>query len=104
MEIGKAFDLSAPIAPLHKATDVADVNNAPIWLQVNGEDHQRSDIRHLIWSVNETISYLSGFLNWQPGDLIFTGTPGRGWGSGERGCDYRQCGRVNADRREDCLR
>ena len=74
-EIGKAFDSSAPIAPLHKATDVADVNNAPIWLQVNGEDHQRSDIRHLIWSVNETISYLSGFFELQPGDLIFTGTP-----------------------------
>lgn len=74
-EIGKAFDSSAPIAPLHKSTDVADVNNAPIWLQVNGEDHQRSDIRHLIWSVNETISYLSGFFELQPGDLIFTGTP-----------------------------
>ena len=73
-EIGKAFDLSAPIAPLHKA-DTADVNQAGIWLQVNGEDHQRSDIRHLIWSVNETISYLSGFFELQPGDLIFTGTP-----------------------------
>ncbi|STM47311.1 putative fumarylacetoacetate hydrolase domain-containing protein 1 [Escherichia coli] len=43
--------------------------------RVNGEDHQRSDIRHLIWSVNETISYLSGFFELQPGDLIFTGTP-----------------------------
>jgi fumarylpyruvate hydrolase len=53
----------------------ADVNQAGIWLQVNGEDHQRSDIRHLIWSVNETISYLSGFFELQPGDLIFTGTP-----------------------------
>lgn len=74
-EIGKSFDLSAPIAPLHKAGDSADVNNAPIWLQVNGSDRQRSDIRHLIWSVNETISYLSGFFELQPGDLIFTGTP-----------------------------
>ena len=74
-EIGKAFDLSAPIAPLHKAADVHNVNQAAIWLQVNGEDHQRSDIRHLIWSVNETISYLSGFFELQPGDLIFTGTP-----------------------------
>jgi fumarylpyruvate hydrolase len=25
--------------------------------------------------VNETISYLSGFFELQPGDLIFTGTP-----------------------------
>ncbi|EGC8854046.1 fumarylacetoacetate hydrolase family protein, partial [Salmonella enterica] len=74
-EIGKAFDLSAPIAPLHKAAETHNVDSAPIWLQVNGEDHQRSDIRHLIWSVNETISYLSGFFELQPGDLIFTGTP-----------------------------
>lgn len=74
-EIGKSFDLSAPIAPLHKAGDSADVSSAPIWLQVNGSDRQRSDIRHLIWSVNETISYLSGFFELQPGDLIFTGTP-----------------------------
>lgn len=66
MEIGKAFDLSAPIAPLHKAAETHNVDNAPIWLQVNGEDHQRSDIRHLIWSVNETISYLSGFFELQP--------------------------------------
>ncbi|MCV5920264.1 fumarylacetoacetate hydrolase family protein, partial [Escherichia coli] len=42
-EIGKAFDLSAPIAPLHKARDIGGIDNAPIWLQVNGEDHQRSD-------------------------------------------------------------
>uniref|UniRef100_UPI0018F10076 fumarylacetoacetate hydrolase family protein n=1 Tax=Vibrio cholerae TaxID=666 RepID=UPI0018F10076 len=47
----------------------------PIWLQGNGEVHQRSDIRHLIWSVNETISHLSGFFEMQPGDLIFTGAP-----------------------------
>ena len=55
--------------------ETGGIDNAPIWLQVNGEDHQRSDIRHLIWSVNETISYLSGFFELQPGDLIFTGTP-----------------------------
>ncbi|HDS1115975.1 fumarylacetoacetate hydrolase family protein [Pluralibacter gergoviae] len=74
-EIGKAFDHSAPISPLHKAAEVSGIDKAPIWLQVNGEDHQRSDIKHLIWSVNETISYLSRFFELQPGDLIFTGTP-----------------------------
>ncbi len=74
-EIGKAFDLSAPMSPLHPAATVDDIRKADIWLQVNGEDKQRSDIRHLIWSVEETISYLSGFFELQPGDLIFTGTP-----------------------------
>lgn len=74
-EIGKAFDLSAPIAPLHKVADAPSLDNAPIWLQVDGKDRQRSDIQHLIWDVKETISYLSGFFELQPGDLIFTGTP-----------------------------
>ncbi|MGL5967869.1 MAG: fumarylacetoacetate hydrolase family protein [Kluyvera sp.] len=74
-EIGKAFDLSAPIAPLHKVADAPSLEKAPIWLQVDGKDRQRSDIEHLIWDVKETISYLSGFFELQPGDLIFTGTP-----------------------------
>lgn len=74
-ELGKAFDRSAPIGPLHPASAVGHPQQAGIWLQVNGEDKQRSDIDKLIWSVAETISYLSRFFELQPGDLIMTGTP-----------------------------
>ncbi|MCL7462116.1 fumarylacetoacetate hydrolase family protein [Pseudomonas sp. NW5] len=74
-EIGKAFDQSAPIAPLYPAADVGHPSHAGIWLQVNGEDKQRSDIDKLIWSVPETIAYLSRFFELVPGDLIMTGTP-----------------------------
>jgi fumarylpyruvate hydrolase len=42
---------------------------------VNGEEKQRSDVSQLIWSVAETIAYLSTLFELQPGDLIFTGTP-----------------------------
>ena len=74
-ELGKAFDRSAPIGPLHPASAVGHPQQAGIWLQVNGSDKQRSDIDKLIWSVPETISYLSRFFELQPGDLIMTGTP-----------------------------
>ncbi|AUZ62239.1 Fumarylacetoacetase (plasmid) [Pseudomonas sp. XWY-1] len=74
-ELGKAFDRSAPIAPLYPASQVGHPEHAGIWLQVNGSDKQRSDIDKLIWSVPETISYLSNFFELQPGDLIMTGTP-----------------------------
>ncbi len=74
-EIGKAFDASAPIAPLHPASAVGHPSSAGIWLQVEGADKQRSDIDKLIWSVPETIAYLSRFFELQPGDLIMTGTP-----------------------------
>ncbi|WXL27110.1 fumarylacetoacetate hydrolase family protein [Ectopseudomonas mendocina] len=74
-EIGKAFDYSAPIGPLHKATEFGEPTDAAIWLKVNGADKQRSDISQLIWSVAETISWLSRYFELQPGDLIMTGTP-----------------------------
>ena len=74
-EIGKAFDASAPIAPLHPADKVGHPEHAGIWLTVNGHDQQRSDIDKLIWSVPETIAYLSRFFELKPGDIIMTGTP-----------------------------
>lgn len=52
-----------------------DIDRAGIWLQVNGADKQRSDIGKLIWSVAETIAYLSRYFRLEAGDLIYTGTP-----------------------------
>jgi fumarylpyruvate hydrolase len=51
------------------------VANAPIWLQVNGADRQRSTVTQLIWNIAETIEHLSAAWELQPGDLIYTGTP-----------------------------
>ena len=36
---------------------------------------QTSDLSKMIWSVPETIAYLSGLVKLAPGDLIYTGTP-----------------------------
>jgi len=74
-ELGKAFDQSAPIGPLHPAASVDGIGQAAIWLQVNGADKQRSDIGKLIWSIAETIAYLSKYFRLEAGDLIYTGTP-----------------------------
>ncbi|PMS37324.1 fumarylpyruvate hydrolase [Trinickia symbiotica] len=74
-EIGKAFDDSAPIGPIHKASDVGHFESGGIWLTVNGATKQQSDVSHLIWSVAETVSDLSKFFRLEPGDLIYTGTP-----------------------------
>ncbi len=74
-ELGKAFDQSAPIGPLHPAQSVKDIGKASIWLQVNGADKQRSDVGKLIWSIAETIAYLSKYFRLEAGDLIYTGTP-----------------------------
>lgn len=74
-EIGKAFDQSAPIGPLHLAASVGLLEKASISLTVNGVQKQKSDISLLIWSVAEIIAYLSTYFELAPGDLIFTGTP-----------------------------
>ncbi|MEE8334166.1 MAG: fumarylacetoacetate hydrolase family protein, partial [Alphaproteobacteria bacterium] len=39
------------------------------------ETKQSGDIKDMIWNVPESISYLSGLMRLEPGDLIFTGTP-----------------------------
>jgi len=46
-----------------------------IWLNVNGAPRQEGTLSQMIWSVEETISQLSGFFQLTAGDLIFTGTP-----------------------------
>jgi fumarylpyruvate hydrolase len=74
-ELGKAFDHSAPIGPLVPAQAAGAVENATVWLQVDGKDRQRSGITHLIWSVPEVIAHLSLYFTLEPGDLIYTGTP-----------------------------
>jgi fumarylpyruvate hydrolase len=73
--IGKAFEQSAPIGPITPAAQAGDVTHAEIYLQVNGQDRQRSNVSKLIWNIGETIEHLSAAWELQPGDLIFTGTP-----------------------------
>jgi fumarylpyruvate hydrolase len=54
---------------------VGHFDKAGLWLTVNGDTKQKSDVSHLIWSVAETVAYLSKFFRLEPGDVIFTGTP-----------------------------
>ena len=73
--IGKAFDQSAPCGPITPAAQAGDVENAEIYIQVNGKDRQRSNVDKLIWNIGETIEHISNAWELQPGDLIYSGTP-----------------------------
>jgi fumarylpyruvate hydrolase len=74
-EVGKAFDHSAPIGPIHPASKIGHLAKGALWVQVDGVDKQRSDLSLLIWNVAETIANLSTLFELRPGDLIYTGTP-----------------------------
>ncbi|OYU49558.1 MAG: 5-carboxymethyl-2-hydroxymuconate isomerase [Rhizobiales bacterium PAR1] len=74
-EIGKSFDRSAPIGPLHKVEQVGHVGKGKISLAVNGAVKQDATLAHMIWSVAEQISKLSEANELFPGDIIYSGTP-----------------------------
>lgn len=74
--IGKSFDTHAPFGPWITTYDEVDANNLPIRCFVNGELRQESNTKHLIYSPAKQIAYLSQAMTLEPGDIIFTGTPG----------------------------
>ncbi len=74
-EVGKAFDASAPIGPIHRAQGASPMTAGAISLEVNGSMRQSSDVAKLIWNIGEIIEHLSALWALSPGDLIFTGTP-----------------------------
>ena len=74
-DMGKGFDQSAPIGMIYPASEIGHPAKGTIQLDVNGKTRQKSDLNALIWSVPETISYLSGLVSLAAGDLIYSGTP-----------------------------
>lgn len=74
-EIGKAFERSAPIGPVHTVADVGHLDHGRVELKVNGAVKQEGDLNQMIWKVPEMISYLSDYFALAAGDVILSGTP-----------------------------
>jgi 2-keto-4-pentenoate hydratase/2-oxohepta-3-ene-1,7-dioic acid hydratase in catechol pathway len=75
--LGKSFDTHAPIGPwITTADEVEDPHNLGLRCFVNGEKRQHSNTRHLVFNIWDQIEHLSQAMTLEPGDLIFTGTPG----------------------------
>ncbi|SEB07812.1 fumarylacetoacetate hydrolase family protein [Variovorax sp. YR216] len=71
----KAFDQSAPCTPVVPVDVCGHPRHGAIWLSVNGQERQRSDVGELLWPVSELVAMLSRAVTLLPGDLVFTGTP-----------------------------
>jgi ureidoglycolate lyase len=75
--LGKSFDTHAPFGPwIVTADEVGDPHVLDIRCAVNGETRQQSNTRQLLFDVFAQIEHLSMAMTLEPGDLIFTGTPG----------------------------
>jgi fumarylpyruvate hydrolase len=70
----KGFDDSAPVAAI-RAAAAGHVTRGRIWLKVNDELRQESDVSRMVWDVPHIIAALSRLYEIRAGDLIFTGTP-----------------------------
>jgi len=73
--MAKGFDQSAPIGSIAPVSVIGHPASGAITLSVNGAERQRGDLADQIWSVPETIAFLSRLVTLRAGDLIMTGTP-----------------------------
>jgi ureidoglycolate lyase len=90
--LGKSFDTHAPFGPWITTIDeIADPHALSIRCLVNGEQRQASNTRHLVFNIWDQIELLSQAMTLEPGDLIFTGTPG-GVGAAMRPRQYLKPG------------
>jgi 2-keto-4-pentenoate hydratase/2-oxohepta-3-ene-1,7-dioic acid hydratase in catechol pathway len=75
--LGKSFATHAPMGPwLVTADEFGDPHTKDIACFVNGERRQHSNTRHLIFDCFAQVAELSTAFQLDPGDVVFTGTPG----------------------------
>jgi 2-keto-4-pentenoate hydratase/2-oxohepta-3-ene-1,7-dioic acid hydratase in catechol pathway len=91
---GKSCDNFGQIGPwLVTRDEVADPQNLPMWLTVNGTKMQSGSTKTMVYGVQFLVSYLSQFMTLHPGDVISTGTP-PGVGLGMKPPKYLKAGDV----------
>jgi 2-keto-4-pentenoate hydratase/2-oxohepta-3-ene-1,7-dioic acid hydratase in catechol pathway len=69
----KGFDTFCPVGP--KVASGLDWRSLELMCRVNGVERQRARSSDMHVSIPELISFLSGIMTLEPGDLIATGTP-----------------------------
>ena len=81
--MGKSFPGFAPMGPyLVTADEIPDPQNLKLWLRVNGETRQDSNLGFMIFKIRDMIAYWSQ-MGLNPGDVLTTGTP-RGVAAGRK--------------------
>ena len=74
-EKAKAFDGSAVIGEFLLKSQLKSLENLTFELTNNGNSVQTGATSHMLWKIDELISYVSQYFTLKIGDIIFTGTP-----------------------------
>jgi 2-keto-4-pentenoate hydratase/2-oxohepta-3-ene-1,7-dioic acid hydratase in catechol pathway len=69
----KGFDTFCPVGP--RVANGLDWRSLELICRVNGSQRQRAKATDMHFSIPELVSFLSGVMTLEPGDLIATGTP-----------------------------
>ncbi len=69
----KGFDTFCPAGP--RVATGLDWRSLELCCRVNGVERQRAKATDMHFSIPELVSFLSGIMTLEPGDLIATGTP-----------------------------
>jgi len=69
----KGFDTFAPIGPCIALGLTGEARSIEGW--VNTERRQASSTRHLIFSIEHIVEFITFVMTLEPGDVIATGTP-----------------------------
>src|SRR5689334_21309329 len=73
---GKCAETFGPLGPwLVTRDEIADVQNLPMSLDVNGQRRQTGTTETMIFGIQHCLHYISQFMVLEPGDVVTTGTP-----------------------------
>jgi len=72
----KGFDTFCPMGPrLLEVGPAFDLSDLEVRCRVNGVERQRGRAADMVFSIARLLSYISGVMTLEPGDLVATGTP-----------------------------
>ena len=69
----KGFDTFCPVGP--RIAEGLDWWTLEVTGRVNGQERQRARASDMVFSIPALLSYISGVMTLEPGDLVATGTP-----------------------------
>ena len=73
--VAKGFDTSAPVSDFVPPHLIEKPSELEIRCTVNGVVRQHSRVDRMIFSVEDTLSFISRLFTFERGDLVFMGTP-----------------------------
>jgi 2-keto-4-pentenoate hydratase/2-oxohepta-3-ene-1,7-dioic acid hydratase in catechol pathway len=77
---GLGKDFATSLGPCLTTTDAIDIRTAPMRARINGETWSEGTLGAMRFSFPEVIAHLSREQTLQPGDILGSGTVGRGCG------------------------